>query len=41
MSEFYEGVTPEVKLYPGVIDETIKESLGEVALFSLVDVEGV
>lgn len=41
MSEFYTETAPEVKLYPGVIDETIKEALGEYALIPLVDVEGV
>ncbi len=41
MSELFTEVSSEVKLYPGVIDETIKEALGEYALFPLVDVEGV
>lgn len=41
MSELYIEPTPEVKLYPGVINETIQEALGFQALLSLEEVEGV
>ena len=41
MSEVFHETTPEARLYPGVIEETVNESLGfrAIALISLDELE--